>query len=357
MRQRSAVITAYPINSGTGRYANLLYGLGYFSDFLLYSTSTDSQNSGFTCTVQYSSRFVGLVSKQLSLWNRHNRWAEVIKNMDFVHFADPDFFHLAKYIENTIGTIHDLFPFQENTKNFYPILTRRYYSSELSSARYLDAVVTISNVSKKQIIEFYPNIDPTVIRLWTDASFKQRDKLTARITLGLPRDKFILLNISRDYPRKNVELLPKIMNSLDKEYLMVRIGESERIIHSFENNNFIYYKNVPEGAYPLYFNAADAVILPSKEEGFGIPVIEAINSNVPLILSNTDIFKEIVGHYQFYADPDNPDEWLEKIKTLRNKYDNGDRFLTYIYKHLWGFYTEERAKVEYATIYGKHGFI
>ncbi|MEM3844930.1 MAG: glycosyltransferase [Candidatus Parvarchaeota archaeon] len=355
--KRSAVITSFPINSGIGRYANLLYGLGYFSDFLFYRTSAGSQKGNFTGIVQYSGRFTGLVSKQLSLWNRHNRWLKAIENMDFVHFADPDFFHLAKYRENTVGTIHDLFFLQENTKHFYPILNRMYYSSELNSAHYLDAVVTISNVSKRQIIEFYPNIDPIVVKLWTDASFRPRDKLNARIALDLPRDKFILLNVSGDYPRKNIELLPKIMNSLDRDYLMVRIGESERIINLFENNNFIYHRVVSNELYPLYFNAADAVILTSKEEGFGIPVIEAINSNVPLVLSNTDIFKEIVGNYQFYADPDSPEEWVEKIKVLKNKYDNGDKFLTRIYKHLEGFYTEERARAEYSSIYRKYGFI
>ena len=66
----------------------------------------------------------------------------------------------------------------------------------------------------------------------------------------------------------------------------------------------------------LYKNAF-CLVLPSLYEGFGIPVLEAMNFDCPLIASFSSSLPEIGGDASLYFDPKNPDDLLEKLNSLK----------------------------------------
>ncbi|MEM3431453.1 MAG: glycosyltransferase, partial [Candidatus Micrarchaeia archaeon] len=187
--------------------------------------------------------------------------------------------------------------------------------------------------------------------LWTSDNFIYRDKTEARKKLSLPLDKIILLNVSSDQPRKNISILPKILNKLGDQYYLVRIGPSNKIKKEMKYKNYKFIDKVDDDYYPYYFNASDILLDPSKNEGFGIPIIEAINSDLPVIASNIDIFKEILGSdYKYFADYDNFEDWIdiiENFSTTKNVY-------SYQMKN---YYREERAKTDYINFYKKIGVL
>lgn len=353
--KRGSLVTSYPTNTGIGTYAFLVYKLGFFKDFVFFNTSFKGNHYNFTSVLNPKNRASGLVRKAASIYFARNIFNQYLNKFEFIHFTDPDFFHLAKH-HNSVGTIHDLFFTEKKTKVDYTMTQKKYFKIEMSRAEYLKGLTTISYQSKQKIKEFYPNLEPKVIHLWTDDSFVQRDKVQYRKLLNLPLDKFIILNIGNDYNRKNIDILPKIMNNLSKDYLLIRIGNSERIFDRFVKNNFVSKSMVDDHIYPYLFNAADVVIMPSLEEGFGRPVIEAINSGTPLVLSNIDIFKEILGTYKYYADPKDVDEWVQKILKIEEE-SSKEHFGIKLYAKISNYYREERARKQYMDFYKRMGFL
>ena len=57
-------------------------------------------------------------------------------------------------------------------------------------------------------------------------------------------------------------------------------------------NNMKSYK-INDNTLKHYYKNASALIYPSTDEGFGIPIIESMASKIPMVLSNTDVFREI----------------------------------------------------------------
>jgi len=57
--------------------------------------------------------------------------------------------------------------------------------------------------------------------------------------LGLKEDKIYLLNVSTDYPQKNIDILLNILNKLDERFVLIRIDDRERILPKFKNKNQI----------------------------------------------------------------------------------------------------------------------
>jgi glycosyltransferase involved in cell wall biosynthesis len=65
------------------------------------------------------------------------------------------------------------------------------------------------------------------------------------------------------------------------------------------------------------YKYAFALVYPSKYEGFGIPPLEAMNYDCPVITTNISSIPEVVGDAGIYIDPDNPEELINAIEDLQ----------------------------------------
>lgn len=344
------LVSAFPIYSGVGVYSNLLFKLGFFDENAFFKIRNSDMENGYSFVIKYKFNPHGLMTYFSNF--SESKYSKIVKDYDFVHVTSADFFHLYKYNKNMVGTVHDIFPLDDKlSKSAYSIFYRHYFKKELGYMEDLKGIVVNSKHIKRKINEIYPNLDLTVIHLWTDDNFIPRDKIEARNRLKLPLDKIILLNISSDQPRKNIHILPKIMNNLDNQYYLIRIGPSNKIEKEMKKKNYRIIEYVDSEDYPYYFNASDILLDPSKNEGFGIPIIEAINSNLPVIASSIEVFKEILGNdYKYFTDPDDPDEWKNLIENFRNTKN--------VYsERIKNYYRKERAKNEYYNFYKKFGIL
>jgi len=117
--------------------------------------------------------------------------------------------------------------------------------------------------------------------------------------------------------------------------------------------NFLGY--VPDDDLPALYNLATAFIFISKDEGFGLPPLEAMQCGTPVVISNAGSLPEIAGDAALIIDPDDPraiGETLEKIcndKALQNglkekglkrsaefSWENTARELTFLFRRLTG---------------------
>jgi glycosyltransferase involved in cell wall biosynthesis len=129
-------------------------------------------------------------------------------------------------------------------------------------------------------------------------------KEEARNRLNLPLDKKIILFVGGLTPRKAPEILlksmKKILNKSPDAYL-VFVGdgylkpELQRIATEMGISQHVKFSGfISEELKPLYYHSADIFTLPSLSEGFGIVLLEASASGLPLIVSDLDVFKSVI---------------------------------------------------------------
>jgi glycosyltransferase involved in cell wall biosynthesis len=83
-----------------------------------------------------------------------------------------------------------------------------------------------------------------------------------------------------------------------------------------EDKNVIRVGFVPHEELVAFYNLANVYVQPSYYEGFGLPLLEAFASGTPALASRIQAHVEIAGDACLYADPKNPSDFADKIKTL-----------------------------------------
>jgi glycosyltransferase involved in cell wall biosynthesis len=311
----SCLVSAFPYVSGHGRAAELWRDLGVFQETALFKIRRHDSEAGYGTVVKDVFR-LGAPAAFLSIY-LPSSWGRYVRRRDLVHFMSPHFFPLVRYNPHATGTVHDLIFLDRSTHNHRdtPAGARIFFPRVMRFAERLRGVVSISHSVDRQLHAQFPRVRSKVIHHWTSYAFAPRDRRVVREQLGLPSDKKILLNVSLDVERKNTDLLPKLVESLDDSFLVLRIGDSRRIESRFRAGSFRWMPHVPPAAYPLYFNAADVLLMPSRAEGFGAPIIEALNSGIPVVASNLEVFREILGEsYPYLEDPDDVAAWSAAVR-------------------------------------------
>jgi glycosyltransferase involved in cell wall biosynthesis len=239
---------------------------------------------------------------------------------------------LSQFIScKKVVTIHDLIPYMmpETVGKGYLL---KFLSQIPQVIGISDAIITVSNCSKRDILKFFP-IDENkifVTPLAADESFKPLDKEKCRASL---KSKY---NINKPYvlylggfsPRKNVEVLitafSKILNKLPKEYVLVLVGECNvegnsllKLISTLNiEDKVILTGKVPESDLPLLYNGCELFAYPSLYEGFGLPPLEAMNCGVPVITSLVSSIPEVTGDSCLLINPYNLSELVEAMEKV-----------------------------------------
>ncbi len=139
------------------------------------------------------------------------------------------------------------------------------------------------------------------------------DKNRVKERLGLPLDRKLLLNISTKVYRKNLGMVRQIMSKLD-DFSLVRVGDQ------LEVKNSINFKNVSHSVINELYNISDAFLFPSYEEGYGLPLIEAMSVGLPIVASDIPIVREIAKDASCLANPNDLDGFIDcVIKTIDDR--------------------------------------
>lgn len=245
---------------------------------------------------------------------------------DILHGTDYVVYPCAKSLK--VMTIYDL-TFMKYP-NFVDWVVRSYYARVKQCLKWTDLVITISESSKKDIIE-YLQVLPEKVYVTPLASRYYPNYLFPATMQELEQQthynfsKPYLLFVSTIEPRKNINSLISAFNLLKTKYKiehqLVLVGKKgwnyEPIFTAIENspwkNEIHHLDYLANDLVALFYSRADVFVYPSHYEGFGLPVLEAMTLGAPVITSNTSSIPEVTGDAAILIDPNDPVELAEAI--------------------------------------------
>lgn len=352
-RSRIGLITSYPQGTGIYRFGENLFNLGYYVKYVYLKSINVKDKDDYSHTYEITKPSFPILKLYYPFsFMFKSTWSRKIMQYEYLHMISPDFFHLSRFGNNIIGTIHDLYVLNDETKMNYSAYYRFIQKMDLNYCSNLLGISTISRVTNNLFKKFYPNVKTKVIHHWTPNNFINIDKNLCRKELGLPSKKFILLNVSYSSFNKNLNFLTELIDSLTDDFLMVHLGDTEiKCVH--QNRIINIRSHLNDMTLVRLYNAADLYLAPSTSEGFNRPVIEAVNCGLPVLATEIDIFREVLMSSPYLL-PLNIPIWRETIISLTDPKETKAAVEWYI-SNIGDYYREARGKAEYANFYRSLG--
>jgi glycosyltransferase involved in cell wall biosynthesis len=187
------------------------------------------------------------------------------------------------------------------------------------SAKNASKIFTISNFSRDDIIKTYKKKPEDVVTTYLGIKeVKNMDELEKKFKIAKP----YILFVGTIQPRKNIAKLIEAISLLkDKQINLVVVGkkgwlweeilaapEKFKIADRVKFLDFVGNEDLPS----LYKNAV-CFVLPSLYEGFGLPVLEAMQFGCPTVISDVSSLPEVGGDASLYFDPQNASDIAEKL--------------------------------------------
>jgi len=254
----------------------------------------------------------------------------------------------------SVVTIHDLIFYRY--PKYYPFLDRKIYEFKIRYAsEHADKIIAVSEQTKSDLIKFF-NVDESrieVIYQNCDPIFmsevSEQEKTRIRSTYNLPEE--FLLNVGTIETRKNSLLIVKALKKLKDNIHLVIIGKETlytQVVKDFISNNNLmsrvhFLKNVSFQDLPGIYQQASIFIYPSEFEGFGIPVVEALSSGIPVIAAKGSCLEEAGGKDSIYVDPNDSDELADQINLVINNNEKREFMIRSGFEHIINFSNQKIA--------------
>ena len=234
-------------------------------------------------------------------------------------------FGISKTNIRSVVTIHDLI-FLRHPEYYQRVDARLYERKFRRTLREADHIIAISECTKRDIMHFgnVPEEKISVVYQSCSTYFKSRE---AESRLQDVNARYMLparyiVSVGTIEERKNILLAVKALPLLPDDVCLVVVGRStpycEQVKRYVEEHGLasrvLFLHKVPNEHLPSIYQMAEACVYPSRYEGFGIPIIEAIQSGLPVVAATGSCLEEAGGPDTLYVDPDDHEAMAEAIR-------------------------------------------
>ena len=283
--------------------------------------------------------------KTIKDYNRE-KTIELLKQQDFDVFH-PTYYdpYFLEYLGDKpfVLTIHDMI--HEKYPEFY--LGAGEVKNKKLLAEKAAKIIAISGSTKKDIIDIYgKEFESKIETVYHGSSLKagNAEKTDFKSLYG----KYILFTGSRNAYKNfysTVHFMADFLNENNMNLVCTGSSFSDQELKYFSDINLSdRIKHHFAGEAEIYdlYNQAECFIFPSYYEGFGIPVLEAFECNVPCILADASCFREIGGDACLYFNPKSKEELLKALSCAINP-ENRKKMIEAGYSRLQSFSWEKTA--------------
>lgn len=298
---------------GISRYfANIIHHLSTTSQFTYKIGCLYSPNHYIKNEPQILNNFIGRAflnwrygSTTYAVNKAYCEFLIANNKFDLFHPTYYDPYYLDKVKRPVVITIHDMT--HERLPEYFwsedDLTKNKRLNIELA-----DKIIAISETTKNDLLK-YSNVDPQKIEVIYHGIDLDTNLISQEVH-NLPKRYFLYVGDRSGY--KNFYRFLDAFHQLslsepDIEIILTGGGKlalaDKEIINRLGIQSKIRQLNVTDGQLNYLYSHAIAFVYPSLHEGFGLPVLEAFKAKCPVLLSNTECFREIGSDAVNYFDP------------------------------------------------------
>ncbi len=239
---------------------------------------------------------------------------------------DFDVFHPTYYnpyfIKNLkkplVTTIHDMT--YERLPEYFWVNDPLTYEKRISAER-ADKIIAISETTKNDLLK-YIEVDENKVEVIYHGIDIDKPLVFEKIE-DLPKEYLLFVGDRSGY--KNFYLMLNAYDELVKKYPDIHlvltgggklVGADVEIIRRLKLKEKIHHYNVNDDQLNYLYQNTLLFIYPSLHEGFGLPILEAFKAQCPILLSETDCFKEIAQNAAAFFNPYSKEDLIFQIENL-----------------------------------------
>ncbi|PWV93816.1 glycosyltransferase involved in cell wall biosynthesis [Paenibacillus cellulosilyticus] len=340
-------------------------GLGVYSREVLNRNVDFFNDNHFNALLTNNEITVGTRMNSEQYVNRRIALNPVLRSL-YLNTINSDFMYSFTHHGRTVKkkgaqiiTIHDLIPlhFPNQYKGQY------YYYKYLlpKTIKYSDKIITISEATKVDILNHY-TVDEDKITVIHNG-FEHSQAKPSEDHIASMHDHPYFLMVGTTFPHKNLDTVLRAFNMIKDQIELdcIIVGRKspyyeslEKVIHQLgleHRVKLLGYVNDSQLEW-LYRNAS-VFVYPSLYEGFGLPILEAMAKEIPVLCSDTSSLPEISGGASILFNPRNETEIAERIIEICNNGVLKHEFITKGTENLRRFswdITSEKIKDEIAAM-------
>jgi glycosyltransferase involved in cell wall biosynthesis len=310
------------------------------TSFVCRTESPNSPSSSLRIEFESNQKFISKVLRTPCLWAQLRLPLELWTCPQDVYFFPSSVLPLLYQPSKSVITIHDIaylfFP-----DCFSPMLRRWLKIATKHGIARAKKIITVSEFTRQDLITYYGVAPEKVVAIHhgVHEMFRPFQAQMEITSIEIIKKKYqiegpYILCIGTLQKRKNIPRLLHSFSLLKQSYniphKLVLIGQKcpdlpEHDIFStverlFLQENVVWTGYVTEQDMPVLLNGAELFVFPSLYEGFGMPVLEAMASGVPVACSNSSSLPEVVGDSGVMFDPYNIDSMTAAIhRALMNQ--------------------------------------